>query len=78
MDAQEAKRHYRGYRYAARKLYQDVGRVDSRYIVIEEEASVHRCSDGAYVHAVIWIPKGELTHDVMQQVLRFEEERKAH
>jgi len=72
MTPQERKRDYRAYRIAARRAYQDFR------VSITESCSVQMIAEGAFVEAVIWIPKSALTSSVYDEVLRIERTRKEH
>lgn len=43
-------------REVARRLYEDVGRIESEHIKIPNNANVYLMEDGAFVEAVVWIP----------------------
>ena len=56
----ESKERYLRYRVVARNLFEDVGKIESKHIKIPIHANVQMCEDGAFVDAVVWIPKEKL------------------
>lgn len=48
------------YREAAKFLFEDVGRIASEHIQIPLHANVQATEDGAFVEAVVWVPKEEM------------------
>lgn len=56
----ELKHEYHQYRDIARKLYEDVGMIDSEYVKIPEHAPVMVTEFGAFVEAIVWVPKEKL------------------
>ena len=60
LNHKESKERYLRYRVVARNLFEDVGKIESEYIKIPSHANVQIWEDGAYVEAVVWVPKEKL------------------
>lgn len=56
----KSKETYDRYRDKARFLYQDVGKIHSENIRVPLHANVQITDEGAFVEAVVWVPKEEL------------------
>ena len=56
MDHHETKRLYLAYRAKARELFED----DDKWIKVSDHANVQMTEDGAFVEAVVWVPKEKL------------------
>lgn len=47
------------YRDRAKRMYEDVGMVDSEHIRVMEYANVQLVEGGAFVECVVWVPEEE-------------------
>lgn len=59
----ERKQRFHNYRETAKRLYEDVGKVESEHIHIPDHGNLQIVEDGAFVEAIIWIPLDKLLKD---------------
>ena len=57
---EKMKQEYLRYRERAREMFEDVGSIDSAHIKIPTHAPVQVTDSGAFVEAIVWVPKEKL------------------
>ena len=60
MNREDTKRLYLAYRERAQLLCKLAPHLPDLYLSTSPHANVQLCEDGAFVEAVIWIPKDDL------------------
>lgn len=63
MNHADRRQRYENYRDTARRLYENVGIVQSEHIMIPRDAQLKVVSGGAFVDAIIWIPEEKLVNE---------------